>query len=110
MATETQQSRSIPARKYTRKSVTLYVCPHPECPDYYGSTNMTEMESRFSGPKPENRHYFAEHDGEGSGERHSLAECPTCRMAGRGQRERVKVHVGVNVPTVGPPTPERPKL
>jgi hypothetical protein len=92
IATET------PKVERTAKVVTLYVCPTPDCPDYYGSTYMPELEKLWTGPKAEDRHQegISVHEHAPPGMRHTRAECPTCRRGGR-YVERVRRSVTILV-------------
>jgi hypothetical protein len=88
------------------KVVELYVCPTPDCPDYYGVPGMPNLHQEFTGPKIEDR--AALELSTGYQVRHTRAECPTCRGRGR-QVERVLVRAAVEVPAAGVPTPELPR-
>jgi hypothetical protein len=84
---------------YTSKRIEVYVCPTPDCPDFYGAAGQNDLHERFTGPKAEDR--AALRESTGSSNRHSRAQCPTCRQRGI-QVERVLVGATVLVPTEGP--------
>jgi hypothetical protein len=89
----------------TNKKITVYVCPTPGCPDYFGSSTMGDLSQEFTGPMVENRAKLTEETG--SPYKHSRAECPTCRIKGI-KVERVPLTTTLKVPAVGPPTPSLP--
>lgn len=89
----------------TGKTIHVYVCPTPGCDNYYGSTDMGDLGSQFTGPKTEDK--FALQATTGSTARHTRAACPFCRVRGR-HVERVRMSLQIAVPTTGPATPALP--
>lgn len=90
----------------TWKTIFVYICPTPECGDYFGSGNMPDLSTSWNGPKIEDQ-------GErqrltGSRYTNNRQSCPSCRQRGK-DVQRVLAKVQVPVPKVGPPTPELPK-
>jgi hypothetical protein len=71
------------------KELDFYVCPLPDCPDYFGSVNMPPLERKM------NRGMGA--NGDVIGRSFPRADCPTCRVQGR-QTTRLRVRVVVDVP------------
>src|SRR6185295_424656 len=63
------------------KVVAVYVCPHPDCYDYHGSSGMGDLDDKKTYPPTE---HVAAHEA-GTGQRHirSRSVCPTCLVAGR---------------------------
>lgn len=94
-----------PAPTHTSKTIVVYVCPTPDCRNYYGSSDMGDLSSVFTGPKTENKHALQQ--ATGSTAHHSRAACPFCKTRGN-QVERVPMTLKIAVPVVGPPTPELP--
>lgn len=94
-----------------RMTIDVYMCPYPGCPDYYGAVGMPDLGSRFTSVMTEERHREPGDPDRGpqpggipKGERHTRAECPTCRAQGR-HVERVRV-TGVVVVFEGVPAVE----
>lgn len=90
----------------TNKTITVYICPTPECGDYYGSNGMGDLSKEFTGPKVEDKGKLEQETG--SPYRHSRAECPTCRTERQIHVERIPITVTVAVPVIGPPIPPLP--
>lgn len=97
----------------TRKLVTVYVCPTPECDNFTAAPlDGSRLEEQWTGPKLENK--VALQESSGSSYKHNRAECPTCRTYRRDIDgnpllvQRIRLSVPINVPIVGPPTPSLP--
>lgn len=90
----------------TNKSVTLYVCPTPNCPSVTALTDPSEkLEEKWTGPKVEDKHALEK--ATGSRYRHNMAECPLCRVKGT-KVQRVRITTVLEVPAIGPPAPPLP--
>lgn len=89
----------------TKKKINVYVCPTPNCGNYYGVAGMPNLSREFTGPKVEDRAHLEE--ATGSQMRHTRAECPDCRANGIFV-ERVLVAMIAVVPQIGPSTPKLP--
>lgn len=101
---EAAQAPSSPATslKNRAKEVEVYVCPEPECGNYYGTNAMPELGEQFTGPKLDDQSKLESVTG--SRYRHSRAACPDCRMRGKSvERVRVKARVAI------PPSKDLPK-
>lgn len=90
---------------YTGKEIVVYICPTPTCTHYYGSPDMGDLSTQFTGPKTEDKPALQKSTG--STARHTRAACPFCRIRGI-YVERVRMTIKVAVPTVGLPTPDLP--
>lgn len=89
----------------TWKTILVYVCPTPECGDYYGSANMPDLSSAWNGPKIEDQ---GEREMKGQSRyTNNRQSCPSCRERGI-DVQRVLIQTQVPVPKQGPPTPEKP--
>ncbi len=95
-----------PVATATMKTIHVYVCPTPGCPDFFGSTTMGALHHQFTGPMTENKPALLASTG--STARHTRAACPTCRIRGV-HVERVLVTTRISVPTTGPATPDLPR-
>lgn len=100
------------AQQTTRKNIRVYVCPTPECSNFYGCSTMPNLYNEFTGPKTEDKHALEKATGHNV--RHTRAECPECRVMRKDsdgkplQVERILLMVPINVPIAGPPTPPLP--
>lgn len=89
----------------TWKTIFVYVCPTPECGDYYGSGNMPDLSTSWNGPKVEDQ---GEREMKGQSRyTNNRQSCPACRERGV-DVQRVLIQTQVPVPKQGPPTPELP--
>jgi len=80
--------------------ITVWCCPTPGCPDYYGATGGERLDEQFSGARVENRAEMR--DKTGSGFTKSRADCGSC-LQRTGQRvPRVPVRLEVRVPPQQP--------
>lgn len=94
-----------PATEYTYKTLRFYVCPTPDCGDYYGSGGMPDLAHAWNGQKVEDQ---GERELKGQSRyNNNRQSCGSCRERGI-DVQRVLLEVAVNVPKVGPPTPELP--
>jgi len=89
------------------KTVTLYVCPTPGCPDYYGDGSTADLANQYTGSKVENKGAEPLHTGPDGrtlprGIKHTRANCPTCRAKG------LSVERALCTTTVLVPRPETP--
>lgn len=89
----------------TWKTIYVYVCPTPDCGDYYGSGNMPDLAHCWNGPKVEDQQDRQEKTG--SRYTNNRQSCPSCRLR-QIHVQRVLIKTQVPVPKVGPPTPELP--
>lgn len=92
----TEAEAILPAKTVkTIKTITVYVCPTPGCPDYFGSSGMPKLEDKLTGVYTEIRH-SVQVEGLPPGMKHNRANCPTCRQAGR-DVDRVPIRLNVTV-------------
>lgn len=78
------------------KTVEVYVCPMPGCPDYFGSTSMPKLEEVMN-LKSDMTHTASYNPAKADEDvTHSRSECPTCRRGGK-QVERVRRAVSVTI-------------
>jgi hypothetical protein len=90
----------------TTKQIAVYICPTPDCGNYYGTSLMPDLTKEFSGVKLDDAGSL-EAKGQ-SRYKQSRAECPDCRACGRGRIVRVLTRVNVAIPVIGPEAPELP--
>jgi hypothetical protein len=93
-------------RRLEITSVTMWVCPTPNCGNFYGSSHDADLTAQFTGPKVENRGELEAVTG--SPHKHNRAECPDCRQRGI-KAQRVPTVVRVTLPAHPPPTPALPR-
>lgn len=101
---------SVVPQGYQIKKVSLWVCPTPGCPDFYGDGRDVDLGTQLTGSKTENKHSEPIHRGPDGqdlprGFKHTCAQCPTCRAAGRPPSERVLCTTTVLVPLLTAPEP-----
>lgn len=80
--------------------ITVYVCPRPDCENYFGSSSMTNLSAEWTGHKGMNGERWPD-------KAHTRAECPDCRERGI-STERQKVVFRIELPPEQPrpPVPE----
>lgn len=89
----------------TNKRIEMYVCPAPECTNYFGHTGMPDLSTEFTGPMVENKGKLEQETG--SPHKHNRAECPDCRQRGLAV-QRTRIVTIVPVPVTPNPTPALP--
>lgn len=90
-----KEAMELPRAKRKGKRVHVYVCPEPECPDYYGANGSFNLEEQIVGQRGMNL------EPRPQAEWHSRAQCPTCRALGkRVDRVRVELFVPMEALTV----------
>lgn len=89
------------------KEIPVWVCPTEGCTDLFPAGDV-DFQKAMTGPKVEDR--AALKKSTGSPERHSRAQCPSCRARGL-HIERIRTTAVVTIPdgvplTSGQPIPE----
>lgn len=83
------QHEPLPVETVT-KVVEVYVCPTPDCPDYFGHAAMPDLARKITGDRGMN----GEHRPESN--HRSRADCPTCFVKGK-RVERIRCRVAVTI-------------
>lgn len=72
--------------------VTVYVCPTDGCPDYVGYAGMGDLSLKLQGQHGMNN------EPRPSATWFTRADCPSCRIAGRGRVQRIPQTISIERP------------